>query len=361
MKILKEDKFEEYSNEIDKDDIGGSLHKRFIRIDSKFIAKYFDEISKPNSSYQSYADDLIKECYDSKYRDEYGERNLPIKYFSALVKETNGHCVYEGETNEVVCSRLCNLFRIPTVYNEKILYCNEPAVISLDMVKPNEAIFSMIELYGLKYPNENLNAIENAYGEYQTMKDWVSLIKELMEYIISPDAPNREKMIDDICGEFCVQMFFKLLVLCEEDFNLKNISALVSEDRMSARLSPAYDFEYCRFHSYSLISFFINTIDYMKFMQSHYPKKLATLMDNFTKASHYKNGEINPSRIHKIFADNYKEDYLVEDFMKSIIENIRRIDFIYDKFTQGDLDKKFDDVVSLKEEYLNRSLDKSQY
>ena len=363
MRTLKTGRYEEYSNEIDKENIGGSLKKNFIRIDSEFITNYFDEICKPNCSYQSYADDLIKECYDPLFRNAEGKRELPLKYFSVLIKETEGHYVYNGELNEVIGSRISNLFQIPTVYNKKISYNGEPAIISLDFVKKNEEIVSMLDLYALKNPNESVDAIDNEFGETQTMSNWVDLIMELLYFYISPDADNRDKMIDDICGDFCVQMFFKILILCDEDFSLKNISALISTDKKSARLSPAYDFEYCRFNSYSLEIYFLKAISYLKYMKEHYPEKLATFMDNFNKATHYKNGEINGSHIHRIIADNYKQNYLVNDYLKKFMENIHRIDFIYDKFMSGELETMIDDanmdIKTIKQEYLHQLAERS--
>lgn len=352
MKRLKPENYEDYSNENHLKDIGGTLDKKFIRVDSEFIAKYFDEISKPDSSYQSYADDLIRECYDPKYRDALGKRDLPLKYFSALLKSSEGHPVYNGENNEVACSRLCNLFGVPTVYNDKVKYKDSSAILSLDFIRPGEELLSMEDIYILKYPDKYVPELREEYDDNQTMPNWITLIEELMDYYLDPDAPNRDEIIKDICGDFCVQMFFKLLVLNDEDFRIQNVAVLVSDDKKSARLAPAYDFEYCRYRSFSVIGFFINAIDYFRTMQNNYPDKMATFMENFRKSSHYKNGEINTARIKKIMSDVYDLEYVVDDNLQNFVENIKRVDFIYDKFKQSELDNI--DIQSWQKEYLQK-------
>ena len=41
MKRLHRHNYEYYSNGVYKEEIGGTLPKEFVRVDSKFIAKYF--------------------------------------------------------------------------------------------------------------------------------------------------------------------------------------------------------------------------------------------------------------------------------------------------------------------------------
>ena len=357
MKTLRPKNYEEYSNQINWKDIGGSLDKEFIRVDSKFISNYFDEISKPNSSYVSYADDLIRECYDPKYRDENGDKNFPLKYFSALVKELSNHYSGPGSANEVVGSRLANLFGVPTVYNEQVIFKDEQSIISLDYLKMGETVCSLTDIYEERDPQGNLYEIINTYDGYQSMSAWCNFIYDLIGYKLNKNVSNRYEMIDDVIGDFCVQMLFKNLILNDEDFKAYNISLIFSDDNKSVKLAPAFDYEFCNFKSFELHAFLEYLFEYFALMNKCCPKKLASFMDRLNKVCFKNNGEFNPTRISKIFRDNYTADYIAKDYMKCLRRNIERIQFGYQTFKENP-DKEFteDDIKYLCNEFKYRDI-----
>ena len=147
-RVLKAD-VEEYSNVDSKQVgeiyyengcIGGSLPKKFVRIDNKYIQDYINIVMNTDSSYVTYLDDFIKNNYSTST----GE--LPLKYVSVLLKEKrNGIGLIDCE---VLGSKIANLLKIPTVYNETIWLSNDKKVMSIDFVKPgNELISLKNEIY----------------------------------------------------------------------------------------------------------------------------------------------------------------------------------------------------------------------
>lgn len=355
MKTLKPTNYEEYSNQLKRKDIGGSLDKQFIRVDSKFISNYFDEISKSDSSYVSYVDDLIRECYDPNYRDENGKKKLPLQYFSVLVKETSNRYSGPGSSNEAVGARLANLFGVPTVYNQQVMHDGEKSILSLDFLKPGEVVTSIVDVHEEKYPEINTMEIVNRYDGYQNIGAWCNIIYEMIDYKLEKDIPNREQMMNDVVGDFCIQLFFRNLILNDEDFKAHNVCLIFSEDYTSVKLAPGLDYESCNFKSYGLHSFLEYLFSYFDFMNKYFPEKLASFMARFEKVCYRKNGEFNPTRMNKILRDNHSADYIAEDYMKCLEQNIGRIHFGYQVF-KSNPDKNFsdEDINQLYKEYEDR-------
>ena len=350
MKRLTEKHYEEYHNNLETKDIGGTLDKKFLRIDSKFLSRYFDEISKPNSSYVSYADDLIREYYDPKFRDEYGEKSFPIKYLSALVKHTDSHNNPGGRLHEVYSSRFANLFGIPTVYNEQVRFNKREAIISLDFLKDGETMSSLLDLGSEIFPNVRSNALRFEYDEYTPMNKWCNLITDILNCNLDKNIPNRNEMISEICGDFCLQMLYKTLIVNDEDFSVHNVAIVFSKDKKSARLAPAHDFEYCILRSFSVMSYIEYTLRHFKFLNKHFPEKLAKFMDNFQNKFFSKDGTINSNRIEKIFKEAINDEATILFYYISLAENLKRFKFTYDKFIQNP--EADIDTTNLYQEYM---------
>ena len=354
MKILTNKMIENYSSQPNTNDIGGSLIKNFVRVDSEFIVRYFDEISKPNSSYVSYSDDLIRECYNPMFRDENGKKSLPLKYFSVLIKSTDKHSYNcDGTRHEVLGSRLANLFGIPTVYNLVFKYKdNTNYIMSLDFLKNGETLENFEQLVLDNFVGSwTKHSLDMTFNEFQSLDMWCTLIEKTLYKIMDVNTPNLNKMIDDVCGDFCIQMLFRNLIVGDEDLLPHNFAFVFSEDKKSVKLSPAFDFEYCGSISFSLSFLYDLCNKYFKFIHERYPQKLAKFMDNLNKKCFYPDGEFKLTHLNKCVNEVDAENYWKTEYINKLKSNLTRLNFAYDRIS-SDWNKHLDED-KLAEEYKN--------
>lgn len=336
MKRLSDARVQEYDVS-NPDNIGGTLDKKFIRIDSDFIVKYFDEITKSNCNYVSYADDLIRECYDPKQRDSNGKKVLPIKYFSVLVKDPNGHdSAYNGGFLEVLMSRFANLMGVKTVYNMSVKYKGRECIMSLDFLKDGETMTTLDDLATI-YLNADINNINGDYYELTPLNTWCSLIIKVLNNALKLPEKDKKPIINRFMCDFCTQMLFRNLIAGDQDLYPYNIGVVFSKDRKNAFLAPAHDYEYCDTATYSLLSFFEASSDYFEYMHKHCPKTLDKFMNRLKKVFFDEYDDFRHDRLDAFlyqFKPEYMSDNALDYYYNNLYNNISRLSFAYDAFME---------------------------
>lgn len=334
MKRLSDQKLKEY-DESYIDQIGGTLSKRFIRVDSEFIIKYFDEISKPNSSYMSYADELIRECYDPDYRDKNGKKELPLKYFSVMLKDCSTHATDNGAYLEVMNSRLANLLGVPTVYNVRAINHDVDYVMSLDFLKDGEKLVTLDDIAEFYLSNTSSGKINLEYNEFVNISEWSTLLSNVLDCAIDCRNPKMKIRKQEIIEDFCIQLLYRSLIACDTDLSPYNIGIVFDKNGYPSHLAPAHDFEFCGTIPYSLPEYFDKCINCFECLKERCPDRLNDFMDNLKKVCYYKNGQFNPVRLNKVINDS--RDTTMTDggalfYLKNLKKNISRLMFAYDKF-----------------------------
>ena len=352
-RVLKAD-VEEYSNVDSKQVgeiyyengcIGGSLAKKFVRIDNKYIQDYINIVMNTDSSYVTYLDDFIKNNYST------GE--LPLKYVSVLLKEKrNGIGLIDCE---VLGSKIANLLKIPTVYNETIWLSNDKKVMSIDFVKPgNELISLKNEIYEEKKDGKlgkhEVNDLKNDFFMWENLIDAQLKAKndfciwECTKYSQTKKQSTNSKdfnsndiqQLADIClddktfrmcqeqlkKDFVAEYLLKAMILDDADFYPRNVTIIQDKLCHKFYLGPSHDFELILIpsaNSNERLDFYDRNIGYL---MEKYPKETMKFCDNFIQAFLH-NGTLNTDLISKLIVTNIPYKNLHQELIKNLTTNIQ--------------------------------------
>lgn len=369
MKKLTKSDYEEYSrtalkkyqhelnsnsdNKVNLSSIGGTSSKKFIRVDSEFVKGYYDARSKANSSFVSYADDLILEYFDPDYRDEYGKKKYPLKYISCLLKNSSMHTIPYGAQNEVVGCRLANLFGMPTVYNEMVEYLGNEFVLSIDVLKDDEHMLNLEDMYTSKYSNIDEYDLDDSFNMFTYTALWSEFVHECIDHQLSKDAPDREEQIDLCIESFLEQLFFHMFMINNRDIKPQNFAAIFNGDNTTAEMFPSFDYEFSDFKPVAINLYFELLQDYLHFMNENYPGKLKEIMFKFKKMNFTKDGKLNLTRPNKIFRDTFPQEYINSIYMDDYKNNVTKINFMMNKFMENP--EVVYPVRQLRNEYLSQN------
>lgn len=295
------DDFEEYSNNLDKNnsivdlyDIGGHNNKRFVRYKSDKLKDLFTSIRK-GSSYDTYINDLIN-----------NEENNPIEYVSVLRKVCQ---TFLSAVKEEFSSKIANYLGFKTVYNtyinknESTCYFDvEPVILSVDFLRENETIVSLRDMGVIKWNNDSkMSSQEN---EYPSLSCCINVIKQALTLYKNGDIKN----IDEIIEDFIMSYFIKFAVLGDLDFKPRNVSFIENAKTDEIKLAPNYDYEFCFTNNTDIVK--QNLWKEIAYVFENYPQtgqKLYEKLKNIKSIDELKTNLTIPSEYEKKLANSYLE------------------------------------------------------
>lgn len=350
MKKFTKLQFEEYDNDEYKPDdikyknydryIGGTMSKRFIRLDSSELKGFFSAKRHKNNSYVSCLDDFIAENMQDTNKD------IPIKYVSVLLKRQRTSEDFEHVSKDVVGSRLANLFGVPTVYNDFACdnsgYENEYYLISVDFVKNGQTIDNF----------EDTDDRHTNLDSFSSFEDWERYVRKRLTEIMAEDEikemhknPNyicrteeeKETIINNFLNEFVEHYIFRILIVDDMDFKPRNITYIKEEDngKLNYILAPANDFEFvCSFRRQDLME--SNVSESLEYLCAKYPQVTANFMERLKKRI-IKNGHVNETKIDNIFDSVMKHRDYYKYMSSRLSLNIDKVIETYDTIFQKSL------------------------
>lgn len=293
----------------DKDTIGGSTEKRFIRLDSSLLKGYLKEAIKKNTHYVTYIDDFVKENFDKETKD------IPLKYVSVLLKqarkEVQDNFVKEHFVKEVLGSRLTNLMGFPTVYNDMTTIDGEYCLVSIDFLKSGQEVEIL----------DNKTQID----DFSTFSAWEKLIDIDLNEIIDDANHNKEKIVDKFKRDFVHQYILKSLIFDDKDFYPKNV-VYIKEEKSDGDfdyyLAPLLDYEF-------IFSFRRNDLmekdcrENIEYLLKNYPQEISSFIATLEK-NLYQNGVRQTKKVDKVFKDVTENDIYYNGLRTRFLQNIDR-------------------------------------
>ena len=206
--------------------IGGQSEKMFVRFNSELLTDFFADISKGNTSYVTYLDDIAPEYAKTG--------KAPLKAVSLLMKMYSSDCKYGSM--EDMGSRVGNLLGIPVVYN-KLQKCGSVNfLLSIDYMKfaPNIK-YGTIEGDYYTAPHEGHN--------HYTYSNWLDFFdRSVLKNRYTGKLLNDNQILQILRG-FTPSYFFRKYILEDTDFDLYNMGIIYDEATGKYSFGPNYDME----------------------------------------------------------------------------------------------------------------------
>ena len=314
--------FEEYANNYANNsicydlsyNIGGYSPKRFVRYSTEEFGHLFESLQSGQSSYVTYISDLLDE----------NQGLPPIKTISVLRKIISSPFVAK---NEEICSRIANIFGLPTVYNRVVdkFSCDNDAceVLSVDFLKKDETLVPLNEI-GVKGFPFKVKSFPQVYELSDCVK---SLQKSLNSYLIN--YPNKEEQINEITKDYIKSYFVKYLILNDADFAPRNFSLIINDKKKVAKFAPNYDYECCLCSQGGVVDLRPDILDNaINFIATNYPEVLCDIKCMLL-------GAVNSTRLDSLANvykcvpnSNYSEIHKVKNRAKNTLNQLQTKDYL---------------------------------
>ncbi len=198
----------------------GKMHKKFVRMDSRYFKRFFDMRNAGEVSFSTY------------FTEEDNRMKYVPNYVSTLIKQTSlsRDCVFETYAPEVL-----NVFGLPTVFNS---VCQDEKgysyIASIDFIKPNERLILFSET------GRNIGD----FGGEVNLKKAVRYVAETIEELYQHEGiPTKSEDIKQQIQEFVKSYLVRVCLLRDYDFTSRNNGFLVNKQDKSIRNAPNFDFE----------------------------------------------------------------------------------------------------------------------
>lgn len=311
IKATKAD-IEKYSKTVGSEEIGGSLDKLFVRLNSKFLSGFLKEASKPECYYVTHVDDLIDDFCKGKDASYF-----PLSKVSVMLKQERYKYIpdkIETLNNEVLGSRVCNAVGVPTVYNDIIKIDKDYYTMSIDFVKPSQKIIRLIG-------NGRVNDTSH-------FPEWEKLFDEQLPYVL-PAKSNKEKIIKQLKSSFVEPFLVHNLILDDADFYPRNTCLIENTKRNTFSWAPQNDFELI-LGGRNKNDFDKDAEVYLTYLFYHYPVELKKFMKK-VMIKMCKNEQLNEAKVESFFDDEMKKnDWCVEQ-IQQLKDNFNRLINTYKK------------------------------
>ncbi len=284
----------------------GKMHKKFVRMNSKYFKRFFELRNNGNVSFSTY---FTEEDNRMKYVPE---------YVSTLIKQTtlSRDCVFETYVSEVL-----NVFNTNTVFNS---VCQDEKgysyVASIDFIKPDERLVLFSET------GRNIGDFGGDINLQKSARYVAETIEEVyaQNNIIPKDADVKKQMED-----FVKSYLVRVCLLRDYDFTSRNNGFLVNEKEKTIRLAPNFDFE---------LSFRLKDYKSLKedllFVANNFPEVYDEFMKNLAEFTKKKDGVEGYKLLYDVVGgtDKYREDVfgVIAEQSKQIFEiqeNIKGVHF----------------------------------
>jgi len=302
---IEDNQIEKYTD-VDIEDeeyVGGSRSTKFIRCSSQLFGEFIEEIrNNPNSSYESYANNLIKEGYVPDFLSVAIQKAYPFSQDLTFV----------DNLKDVIASRILNFFECPTIY-VKMMYNNgQDYVCSLDFNKRGEDFYSFSEI-GCDYGSNNL--IEDL--------DQVSDMLDRFDDLATFD--NYDEMKDKVLQNLAYSLILRKYILRDWDGNLYNMGIVIDKENKTFEFAPNFDFEYTfdlitvprledgRMKSY--LEWHADFVQELESLRKMYPTVYEKFVTKFNEFVDSKNGKpVYAKLIEKEIGDGEKASDFVSDY-----------------------------------------------
>lgn len=219
------EKYDSVSPNYHFQEIEGMHQKSFVRFNGdRFADLYKDIATNPNCNYITYVNDLIK---STGYKP---------KHMSCMLK--NFCDDKNGIYNEILSSRICNFFDIPTVYNQKYTMNDCNYLLSVDFLAGNSAIIDTN-----KYISDIFSEIEIPANIFDSEIDEqlyaISTLLNMHKHAGSGHWNFDEKTL---ISSYIKQFLIRQCVIHDTDFYPRNF-CFVIDDKQNVEMGPVFDIE----------------------------------------------------------------------------------------------------------------------
>lgn len=292
-----------------KEEIGGTMMKKFVRMDRSVLSDFFKQKMKPNNTYVSYIDDFIKEnCEKGK--------DIPLNYVSVLFKKArNSTSMQYLIEKEVLGSRIANLCGVPTVYNNMCSYNGDTYIMSVDFVKDEQTIEN------LEDTNDSFTGVS---GE-TNFDGWEYYLGNKLNKVISKKNKDKNIIIDRFIKDFVPQFILRNLILDDWDFSPRNIIYIKekNDNYTNYKLGPSNDYEFILMYRSNIVV--RRVIEYnIKYLFNNYPNELNSFMSGLNKRL-FKNNQLDYEKLKKPFNHIVENEEIADEMISNIKFRIETI------------------------------------
>ena len=284
----------------------GKMHKKFVRMESKYFSRFFEMRNNGEVSFSTY------------FTDEDNRMKYVPEYVSTLIKQTSLSRDYVFET---YVPEVLNIFDLPTVFNS---VCHDEKgysyVASIDFIKPNERLVLFSET------GRNTGDFGGDINLQKSVMYVVDTIEELYaREKLEPNAADVKKQVE----EFVMSYLVRVCLIRDYDFTSRNNGFLVNEKEKSIRLAPNFDFELSfKLKDYKSLK------DDLLFAANNFPEVFDKFMIKLEEFAKKKEGVERYKTLYDEVhgTDKYREDVfgIIEEQSKQIFEiheNIKGVNF----------------------------------
>lgn len=302
IKEISKNQVEEYSHNpqlVEGDSIiGGERSKRFVRFSGDVFSELIEEIqNNPNTSFDTYLNEVIKEGYTPEY-------------VSVLIKKPNNIMTKVdeyglGHFRDVIASKVLNYFECPTTYETLVKIDGKLKSCSVDFNKPDEDLYMAHDLL----PHQGVMPWDLDDSQFYLTHKFNKLANEL-----DIDDSNNEmfaKLMDDYIYSYLVRK----IVIQDSDYGFHNMGIIHNKKENILYMAPNFDFEYCFMiddykENLSANRYIVDTFKYVK---KYYPKVFDKFSNKFEDFIEHKVPEqiikttVGDNEDSKIFIDSYNQ------------------------------------------------------
>lgn len=295
--------YDEIDNTSPENLIIGKMHKKFVRMDSIYFNRFFQERAKG------------ERLFASHLLDEDDELGFVPNKLSALIKKASlsRDCVYETYVPEVMRN-----FNALTVYNTS---CQDldgfSYIASIDFIKPNERFILYSEI------KKHLSD----FGSDLNLEDSVQYVSETVKTLYERENISLTKSgLNEHLKSFVRSYLVRVCLLLDYDFTSRNCGFLINDKTKTIRNAPDFDYELC---------FRLNNAEFLsediEYAYNNYPEILEEFICNLEEFTKKENG--------------------IEKY-KSIFACVRENKTIFDKYRDGIFDIINGQNNKIKSEYM---------
>lgn len=240
--------------------LGGSMPKTFVRCDSKYFKELIEELKKPNCSYVTYINDLVKSLNSDNIE------NFPLSKISVLIKKSHrAQDIY----NEEIASKTANILEIPVTYNTVVNIAGIDYNMSVDFLKKDEEFISL---------------------DHCKLNDAMSFcvikkkLQKYFEYYVACGEITQEQAYN-LLSDFMEMYIFRKYILSDTDFDMFNTGLIFNNKTKEYKWAPNFDMEYMENFKIDKSALQVD----MMFMRNFNSEKLHQIIEKYRQKIRFDN------------------------------------------------------------------------
>ncbi len=212
-----------------KNQIGGHLNKRFVRLHNRYFPKLIDDLKTAQTdSYVTYFDE-----------GEALETGLVPTNLSVLIKDY-GTMMFELSSamqSECLAPKIMDFFGCKTAYNEHLVKDYRQYVFSLDFIKPGERFYTGFDLSKVHFkpPFKLEPIVQNLHEELLVLRKEIE-----REYGVKNVKIDEERIINEYVYTYLV----RAMLMGDRDFGKdENHGFIYNKTTKTVTFSAGFDYE----------------------------------------------------------------------------------------------------------------------